>query len=210
MITRVLIADDHPIFRRGLEEVIRADDRLELVAEAEDGAQAMRLIREHKPDVAVLDISMPEADGLDVLGHANRWPDAPAFVILTMYDDEAYFRRAMQLGALGYLLKENAEQDLVNCILAVRLGRRFLSPNVSWTLADTETEIQSGSLSALTPTEVRVLALIAQYKTSREIGELLSISHRTVQNHRANICSKQGLKGANALLQYALKHSQKS
>ena len=112
----VLIADDHPIFRRGLRDVIEEHGRFRVITEADNGADAINLIREHKPDIAILDIAMPQADGLDVMAQAVRWPDAPRFVILTLYDDEAYFRRAMELGALGYLLKQNAEEELITCL----------------------------------------------------------------------------------------------
>lgn len=206
MAESVMIADDHPIFRRGLREVLDSQPRFSVVAETGDGAEALRLIREHRPRIAVLDINMPGADGLDVLAQANRWPDAPIFVMLTMYTDEAYFRRAMDLGAMGYLLKDNAEADLIACLDAVCQGRRFLSPGVSWQLAEDSTSPKGGPLKTLTPTELRILKLIAEYKSSREIGELLSISHRTVQNHRANIASKLELKGTNALLKFALEH----
>lgn len=203
----VLIADDHPIFRRGLRDVIAEHSRYRLLGEAEDGAQAIRQIREHRPDIAILDIAMPEADGLDVMAQVSRWPDAPRFVILTLYDDEAYFRRAMELGALGYLLKENAEEELIACLDNVCRARRYLSPAISWKLVEEGDKPRvAGPLDALTATELRVLKLIAEHKTSQQIGDLLSISHRTVQNHRANIARKLDLHGAHALLRLALEH----
>lgn len=208
MTISVLVADDHPIFRHGLREAITQDPRLKLVAEAGDGQEAMALIRTHRPDVAVLDIAMPEADGLDVLAHAARWPDAPGFIMLTMYDDEAYFHRALELGALGYMLKESAEAELVQAVLAVSQGRRFFSPRIGWEYPAPESGQAGSPLDNLTATERRILHLIAHYKTSRQIGELLNISHRTVQNHRANICGKLNITGRNALLRYAVEHGE--
>lgn len=201
----VLIADDHPIFRRGLREVIEAHPDYTVIAEAEDGTRALRLIRTNTPDLAILDISMPEADGLDVMAQARRWPDAPRFIILTLYEQEDCFRRAIELGAMGYLLKENAEEELITCMQSVSRGRRYLSPAVSWKLVEgVDRQSVTGPISTLTPTEVRILKLIAEHKTSREIGELLSVSHRTVQNHRNNIARKLDLHGTHALLRFAL------
>ncbi len=201
----VLIADDHPIFRRGLHEVVEAHPGFEMVAEAGDGATAISLIRAHKPDIAILDIAMPRANGLDVMAQASRWQDAPRFVILTLYEEEAYFRQAIELGALGYLLKENAEDELITCLEKISRGQRYLSPAISWKLVEDSNATQvTGPLTSLTPAETRILRLIAEHRTSREIGDLLSISHRTVENHRNNIARKLGLHGTHALLRFAL------
>jgi len=200
----VVIADDHPIFRRGLREVIKDHGRFELVAEAADGHQALRVLREYRPRLAVLDIGMPGIDGLDVLAQAVRWPDAARFVMLTLFDDPGYCRRARELGALGYLLKENAERDLIRCLLEVAHGRAFVSDDLlDGTDQDGRLEDPLGALSAA---ERRVLRLVAEYKSSREIAEVLSISPRTVENHRANMAQKLELKGPNALLRFAHEH----
>lgn len=207
MTERVLIADDHPIFRRGLREVLEAHKRFQVIAEAGDGAAALQLIREHRPTLAVLDLAMPEADGFDVLAQASRWPDAPAFVLLTMYDERAYCRRAFELGALGYLLKENAEDELVQCLKAVASGRQYIGSGMPWRAASDGTLVEAPNpMESLTPAERRVLKLVAECKSSRQIAKLLNVSIRTVDNHRAHITQKLGLSGPNALLRFALDH----
>lgn len=206
MTERVLIADDHPIFRHGLRDVIQGHGNFRVVAEAEDGPQALQLLREFRPTLAVLDIGLPGADGLDVLAQAVRWPDAPRFVILTLYDDPGYVRRALELGALGYLLKENAEQDLIRCLIRVSRGQVFFGSGLALPKTDGAQHLVFDPLQALSAAELRVLRLVADYKSSRQIAELLHISPRTVENHRANMVHKLGLKGSNALLRFARKH----
>lgn len=207
MADTVLIADDHPIFRRGLREALAQHERFDVVAEADNGRDALRLIRMHRPALAVIDLAMPEADGFDVLGQALRWPDAPRFTILTMYDDRAYFERAMQLGTHGYLLKENAEEELVRCLDAVSRGQRYVGAGLRWQIDSDGTIRSPHPITVLSPAERRVLKLVAEYKSSREIGELLNISRRTVENHRAHIAHKLGLHGVSALLRFAIEHA---
>jgi len=131
---------------------------------------------------------------------SRTWADPPAIVMLTMYDD--YADRAMAAGARGYLLKENAEQQLIACLDAVAGGERYVSPGIDWR-PDTQI-VATGPIAALTQTERRVLRLLSGFKTSREIAEILCVSHRTVQNHRANMCAKLHLAGSKALLQFAI------
>jgi len=202
----ILIADDHPIFRHGLREVIQSSGQFEVVAEAGDGVQALRLLRLHRPSMAVLDIAMPEADGLDVLAQVMRWPDAPRVVMLTMYDDTGYLRAAVELGAFGYLLKEHVESEVIRCLLTVRRGRRYLGSGLPGRIDEHGDPSLTAPVELLSPAERRVLHLVAEYKSSREIAELLSISPKTVENHRANMVRKLEIRGANALLRFALEH----
>jgi DNA-binding NarL/FixJ family response regulator len=204
----ILIADDHPIFRRGLREVLAERDEYEVVAEAGDGVEALRLIREVHPRIALLDISMPQLDGLGVLAQSQRWPDPPICVMLTLHDDRAWFNRAFRLGAQGYLLKENAEAELQRCLQTVLGGQRHVGSGISWTLDDHGALHAIDPLSSLTAAERRVLRLVAEHRSSREIAELLHISPRTVDNHRAHVAAKLDLRGANALLKFALDHRQ--
>jgi len=201
MALRVLIADDHPLFRQGLRAALERRPDVVVVAEAGDGREAIALVREHAPDVAILDLSMPELDGLEVLAQAATWPSAPAFVVLTMHD--AYASRALELGALGYVLKEDAAAEIVTCVERVVRGQRFVSPALA---GATPTEVAPPALEELSAAERRVLRLVSQHKTSREIAEILHLSPRTVQNHRANMCRKLGLEGSQALLKFALEH----
>lgn len=198
----IVVADDHPIFRRGLVETLEDADGYEVVAEAGDGEEAIAQIVKHRPQIAILDISMPVRDGLDVLVKARHWANPPIFVMLTLYDDEAYLKKALEYGAKGYLLKDNAEAELLTCIKMVSMGKSYLSPGVSWRLVK-GTEQTSDSLQNLSKAERRIFSLVSEFKTNAEIAELLSVSIRTVQNHRSNICKKLGLSGAHALSQFA-------
>ena len=208
---RIIIADDHPIVRRGLVQVIEAEPHLKVLAEAGDGVEALRQIRELKPAVAILDIDMPAMGGFEV-GREIRKNNLPvAIVFLTIHSEEDMFSEALDLGALGYVLKESAVSDVVAAIRSVARGQHYITPSISGFLVSrgrraASLEKKNPSLNDLTPSEQRILKLIAEDKSSREIGELLFISHRTVENHRTNICQKLGLTGSHALLRFALKH----
>jgi DNA-binding NarL/FixJ family response regulator len=208
---KILIADDHPIFRKGLLKTIEGDASFEVVAEAGDGAEALRLIEKLAPEIAVLDISMPGLSGLEIV-KAGREKNLPVeFIVLTMYKEEEYFNEAMDFGVKGYILKECAVTDLLEGLKLVANGRHYVSPIISEYLINRNARLealmaQKPGLRDLTHTERRILKLIAENKTSREIAAQLHVSYRTVQNHRANICAKLGLKGHNKLLQFALEH----
>lgn len=208
---RLIIADDHPIFRRGLRQVIETDTALKVLAEAEDGERALELIAQLQPQVALLDVDMPKLDGVAV-ARTLREKRAPVEVVfLTMHKDEDVFNEAMDAGAKGYVLKESAVADITQSIRAVAAGRHFISPELSSYLFNRSARAaslvkQKPSLDSLTAAERRVLKLIAENKTSREIAEQLFVSIRTVENHRANICLKLELHGAHALLKFALEH----
>jgi len=207
---RVIIADDHPIFRQGLREVIEEDPELMLVGEAADGAAAFERIQTLEPDVAVLDIGMPKQDGFTLARLVRERELAVKIVFLTMYKEEDALNRALDLGVRGYVLKDGAAAEIVNGIKAVAAGAHYISPAVSSYLVARSAraaEPASGTgLDSLTRTERRILTLIAHKKTSKEIGQELFISPRTVDNHRANICLKLDLHGSNALLKFALDH----
>jgi DNA-binding NarL/FixJ family response regulator len=204
----VLIADDHPIFRKGLREIITAEPGLKLVAEVEDGERALQAIRAHSPQVAVLDVDMPRKDGITVARTIIEENLPVAVVLLTMHRNERFFNAALDLGVQGYVLKDSAVSEIVSAIHAVSEGRRFVTPLLTDYLLNrrqTPSEAPTG-VSTLTDAERRVLKLIAQYKTSQEIADELFISIRTVDRHRANIANKLDLKGAHALLHFALEH----
>lgn len=202
----VLIADDHPIFRKGLREIIQVEPGLKLVAEVEDGALALARLRELRPQVAVLDVDMPQMDGISV-ARALRQEGLPtAIVLLTMHRNERFFNAALDLGVQGYVLKDSAASEIVSAIRAVSAGRRFVTPLLTDYLLNRRQAPPPTGLDSLTEAERRVLKLIAHYKTSKEIADELFISVRTVDRHRANIAGKLDLKGAHALLQFALEH----
>lgn len=202
------MADDHPIVRQGLRKIIETDKNLLIVAEAGDGNAALALIEEHQPQVAVLDIDMPKMDGFAVVRELQKRRISAEIVFLTMLDEEETFQAAMDLNVRGYVLKDSAADEIVAAIKAVANNRPFLSPAMSAMLlnrrrrADELAREQPG-LDSLTPTERRVLKLIADDKTSKEIGEELFVSHRTIEGHRANISRKLNLSGSLALVKFA-------
>lgn len=208
---RIVIVDDHPLFRQGLRQVIVADSRFDLVGEAENGHEAINLIQRLKPELAVLDVNLPDQSGLEVANALREVQASTKFVVLTMLKDEAAFNRAMNLGVQGYVLKENAVSEIVNCLISVASNIPFISPSLSSFLLkrrDRAVALQSHvpSLNDLTVAERRILKRIAEKKSSKEIAAELSVSPRTVESHRANICTKLDLKGSNSLLQFALEH----
>ena len=207
----VLIADDHPVFRKGLRVIIEDDPSLIVVAEAEDGQSALARILESQPHVAVLDINMPPPDGL-AIARAIRDKQLPVEVVfLTMHMDEALIYATLDLGVKGLIVKDSAANEIIGCIKAVEAGQSFFSHALLDFLTARRrrkgyTGGQSSSLQDLTPSERRIMRMIAQLKINKEIAAELSISVRTVEHHRSNICSKLGISGKNMLLAYALNH----
>jgi len=207
---KLLIADDHPIVRKGLLAAVESESGIKVVAEAQNGEEALSLIRQHRPDVAVLDIDMPKLDGLAVAREVLKLSLGTRIIFLTLHKDADLFRAAIQAGASGYLLKDSAMQELVEGVKTVFAGRQFVSTALVSLFVDVPEKQASGPqenlLDRLTPTERQILKLIANGKSSKEIGADLSIHYRTVENHRTNICKKLGIEGANALLRFALQY----
>ena len=208
---RIVMADDHPVVRQGLRQMIEADKALSIVAEAGDGQTAFALIEQHWPDVAVLDIDMPQMDGFAVVRAMQRKNLAVEVVFLTMHSEEEIFQAAMDLGVKGYVLKDSAVTDIVQSIKTVAAGRPYLSPALSALLLDRRRRAdvlgaEQLGLHDLSPMERRVLKSIADNKSSKEIAAELFISPRTVETHRANICKKLNLHGSLALVKFALAH----
>lgn len=208
---KVIIVDDHPLFRQGLRQVIEADSRFHLVGEAGDGESGLRLIQEKKPAIAVLDVSLPKLSGLEVTRQVRSRKLPTSIIILTMYKEEETFNQALDLGVKGFVLKENAVEDIVNSLAKVAEGEHYLSPSISSYLvrrrnrAD-ELAARKPGLDDLTKAERRILKLVGEKKTSREIAAELFISPRTVEAHRANISAKLELRGSHSLLQFALEN----
>ncbi|MBI2925439.1 MAG: response regulator transcription factor [Verrucomicrobia bacterium] len=208
---RILIADDHPIFRKGLVDVVRAEPQSALVGEASDGALAWEMVQRLKPQIALLDIDMPGLDGLTVAGRIRDAKLPVAVVILTIHKEENIFNAAMDLGVRGYVLKENAILDLTNALRTVARGEVFLSPSISSFLLNRvrrQEQLRSAEpgITSLTPMELRVLKLVADNQTNDAIARQLFISPRTVHTHRNNICTKLNLHGNRGLLMFALEH----
>jgi DNA-binding NarL/FixJ family response regulator len=207
----VLIVDDHPLFRSGLKQVITEDSRFELVGETGDGEAALQLIQEKKPDIAVLDVNLPGLSGLEIARKLQIKRLPTRVIMLTMHKDEETCNRALDIGAKGFVLKENAVEEILKAIAAVAEGEHYLSSTISGYLIRRRNRAESltaqkPGLDDLTKAERRILKLIAEKKTSREIGTELFISPRTVEAHRANICAKLELTGSHSLLQFALEN----
>jgi len=206
--SRILIIDDHAGFRQGLTQVIAADPGLEVVGEAGDGATALALVPMLAPDVAVVDLDLAGIGGLELIEELRRRPCPPAVLVLTMHREDQMVNAALDRGALGYLTKESAAAELVHAIRAVLSGRIFVAPDLAGALVRRAAALcdRTSGLARLTPSELRVLKLVAINKTSRQIARHLFISPRTVESHRASICAKLGLQGTHALLEFVLEH----
>jgi DNA-binding NarL/FixJ family response regulator len=198
--------------RKGLRLSIEEDPGLKVVAEASDGEMALAFVESLRPNIALLDIEMPKLDGLGVAREIAKRGLETKIIFLTFHTNEDLFRSAMDLGSAGYILKDSATEEVVAGVRAVAAGRPYLSSAITAGLLQRRevsgTRADQSLASKLTPTERRVMQLIATGKTSKEIGSELSIHYRTVENHRTNITRKLGLEGegANALLRFALQN----
>lgn len=204
----VLLADDHAMVRRGLRLVLEEEGEFQIVAEAGDGAEAVRMGRDAGVELAVLDVAMPRMTGLQAARELSRdRPELP-LVMLSMYDNEQYFFEALKAGASGYVLKAMADEDLVAACRAAMRGEAFLYPAAASALiADHMARLADGELprDPLTPRETDVLKLIAEAYTSRQIADALVISLKTVESHRANILAKLGMSDRVELTRYAIR-----
>ena len=207
----ILIADDHPIVRKGLKEILEAEQTLKILCEAEDGEMALLQLQKNKIDIAILDISMPQKDGFDVVRIASEQNMLTDFIMMTMYKDEEMFNTALDLGVKGFVLKENAVNDILQCVRTVAKGHYYISPTISEFMVRRSGRTTSlprtiGAVDSLTDTEKKVLKLLAEMKSSKEIADTLFISPKTVDNHRQNISHKLNLHGAHALVKFALEN----
>src|SRR6185436_1020427 len=207
----IVIADDHPVFRHGLRELIQAERGFKIVGEAGDGEEALKIIRKLRPAIAILDVAMPKLDGLEVSRQLNGAEPAVGVILVTMYREQKLFTRALEAGVRGYVLKDSAATDIISCIKAVAAGQNYASPELTTFLVNQVRQADANGspdsdLASLTNTELRILSLLADYKTSKEIAQDLSISPRTVDTHRNNICQKLEIHGSHALVKFALQH----
>lgn len=209
--TRIILADDHPLCLEGLRAMLASAPDIEVVGQSMDGKAAWALITEICPDVALLDIRLPLLDGLGIARLIRGLPRPVPFIFLTMWMEEAIFNEAMALGCSGYLLKECAAEEIVSAIRMVASGRRYLSPSVSDFVMRRHERLSAvgralPALALLTPAEKRVLRLVADNKATKEIAEQLGVSPRTVDNQRARIVAKLGLRGSHSLIRFAFEH----
>jgi DNA-binding NarL/FixJ family response regulator len=212
---RVMLVDDHPMFRKGLAREIASDTSMEVVAEASDGAMAIALFGSRCPDLVVLDIDLPDLTGLDVARRMLHIRPEARLAMVTMLHDEDAFQLATGIGVLGYVLKECAVDEIMDCVRAVAAGERYVSASLQHLLRRDRAEQHAAlstmaRLDGLTTAERRVLRLIAEARTSKEIAQILGVSPRTIDAHRANICSKLQLSGSHSLLHFAIAHREQA
>jgi len=204
---RVLLADDHAVVRKGIREFLEEDAAIRVVAEANNGEEAVAMVARDKPDVAVLDIQMPRLNGLDAARQIKKDFPATRVLMLTAYDEDPYIIAALQAGASGYLLKTASSAELVSAVHAVALGENALSPSVAQKLVQRALgkEARDETIEALTERELEVLRLAAKGLGNKQIGAALSISDRTVQGHLANIYSKLHVTTRTEAVMFALR-----
>ncbi|SFS72677.1 response regulator [Saccharopolyspora flava] len=207
--TRILLADDHVLVRRGVRLILDNEPDLTVVAEAGDGAEAVELARTHRPDLAILDIAMPRLTGLQAARQLIRLQPDLRVLILTMYDNEQYLFEALKSGASGYVLKSVADRDLVEACRAAVRGEPFLYPGAVTALIRSYLErVEHGAAvpeRAITDREEEILKLVAEGHSSKEIADLLVISIKTVERHRSNLMAKLGMKDRLELTRYAIR-----
>ncbi len=205
----ILIADDHPLFRKGLKEMIEEQPNLKIIKETNNGNEALSCVENDKPDIAILDIEMPGMNGLDVALKVQQRQVPVDIIILTMHDRETFFNSAMDAGAMGYVLKNSAVSDILDCIRSVHAGKYYISPAISSYLVNRSKGMQTGTangLPLLTEMERTIMRHVAEGRSTRDIADRLCISMKTVETHRHNICMKLKIHGTNALLRFALEH----
>lgn len=207
MVTRVLLADDHALVRRGVRLILDGEPDLTVVGEAGDGAEAIAMAREQEPDLAILDIAMPRMTGLQAARELSRLRPDLRLLILTMYDNEQFLFEALKAGASGYVLKSVADRDLVEACRAAMRGEPFLYPGaVTALIRSYLTGAREGGVAkAITDREEEILKLVAEGYSSKEIAGMLVISVKTVERHRANLLQKLGLRDRLELTRYAIR-----
>ena len=203
---RVILADDHTLFRSGVKRILEEVPEIEVMGEAADGLQLLTLLKEMTPDLVILDISMPKMRGLEAIQEIKASYPQVQVLILTMHKNAEYLSYALGAGAAGFLLKQDADPELIEAITTIRQGRTYLSPAISEVVPDLirRQKPDGTPKDLLTHREREILKLLVEGKSSREIGELLYISLRTVQNHRANIMKKLKVRGITDLVKYAV------
>ncbi len=208
--TRILLADDHGIVRQGLRAVLARDASLEVIGESSDGREAVRLAEALQPNVVIMDISMPQLNGIEAAKQIVKSSPRIHIIVLSMHSDETYLIRALQAGVKGYLLKESAEEDLIRAVRMVAQGKPFFSPAVTNALlADYMRDMQQRNLrdsyDLLTEREKEVLQLLAEGKSNKEAATVLELSTNTVETHRTNLMQKLGLHNTAEIVLYAVR-----
>jgi two-component system, NarL family, response regulator NreC len=207
---RIVVADDHGVVRKGLRLILERHDGLEVIGEAADGREVVRLADELSPDIVIMDVGMPQLNGIDATAQILHRNPRVGIIILSMHSDEGYIVRALSSGAKGYLLKDSAEEDLVQAVRVVAQGRPFFSPRITQTLLDDYVRQlrQKGlqdSYDLLTEREKEILQLIAEGKSNKEVATILDLSVYTVETHRTNLMQKLNLHNTAEIVLYAVR-----
>ena len=207
---RVLLVDDHTVVRQGLRRILESDEEIEIVGEAGDGRTAIDLVQKLRPHVVVMDVAMPELNGIEATRQIVKRIEGAKVLVLSMHGDDVYVRQALKAGARGYLLKDSEDLDLIKAVKAVRAGGSFFSPPVSKVvlsgyLGDKVDGDAEDSVARLTDREREVLQLIAEGKTNKEVAHALSVSVNTVETHRKHIMEKLDLHNTAELVRFAIR-----
>jgi DNA-binding NarL/FixJ family response regulator len=210
MTVRILLADDHTVVRQGLRKILEERSDWEVVAEAADGREAVRLAEHCKPDVAILDVAMPRLNGIEATRQIARRLPSTRVLVLSMHQDEAYVAQILQAGASGYILKDSADVDLIQAVSELAKGRSFFSPVIARVMLDdyvrqNTDKDPSDRWESLSEREREVLQLIAEGKTSKEIATILSVSPSTIETHRAHLMEKLDLHSAAEVVLFAVR-----
>ncbi len=202
---RIVVADDHTLMRSGLVSLLKAMNDVEVVGEAGDGREALHLVKELQPDIVVMDISMPELNGLDAAERVKQHAEKTKVIILSMHANEEYVAQALKAGASGYLLKDAAINELQMAVKAVAQGQFFLSPSISRQVVDSYLHGGPTGLDLLSPRQREILQLIAEGKSTREIAETLHLSVKTIESHRVQLMDRLDIHDVAGLIRYALR-----
>ena len=203
---RVLLADDHGVVRSGLRMLLDRQPGIDVVAEASDGAEAIQQTLAERPDIAVLDVSMPRRTGIQAAREIKAQSSLIHVLMLSMHEDDRYMYESLEAGASGYVLKRAADTDLIDAVRTVARGERFISPSAGEAVVEAWREGRAPvAAEPLSPRELEVVKLIAEAHTNRQIAEVLSLSEKTVESHRANVLSKLGMRDRVELVRYAIR-----
>ena len=207
---KIILADDHGIVRAGIRHLLESQPDIDVVAEAEDGHQAVQLAESENADIVIMDIAMPHLNGIEAAAQVRRRRPETAVIILSVHDDEEYLSRALAAGVRGYLLKDSAQREVVQAVQAVASGKAFFSPAIAHKLAEDysrqlQGKVRQDSYDSLTDREKEILQLVAEGKTTKEIAALLNVSPYTVETHRTHIMHKLSLRNTAELVLYAVR-----
>ena len=208
---RIVIADDHSLIRKGLRTIIELESDMQVIGEAGDGEELLQFLAREQPDMVIMDISMPNLNGIDAIGRVLALYPEIRILILTMHRNSQYFYNAVSAGAHGYLIKDDSDTELLTAIDTVRSGKTYISPQLSSEVADTMLsafrEHRDPAIISLTPRERDVLGLVVKGYTSKQIAEILCLSPRTIDHHRASLLKKFKMKNTVDLVKYVVKNS---